>query len=275
MTNRISAKVAQILNSRDLVINRGSNSGVTLGMQFKILNSRGQRIIDPETHEELGSLDLEKAVVKVTKLYENMAICSTFRVTGGGYTNAFYGALSTELLKFAAPRMETLETGAETQKEIDLKKSVVEVGDEAIQIVNSTDNLFSDIDTAKNAIANMHNNEMQYEGDWRPVYVHLDLLSAFEKALKTITSLSLDSKIVEKCTESLAVISDLKRDLRAEIFSFMGNTTTASRFEAMSDTEISNAIRPDKLGGLVTRHTGLAHTYEEELSRVHAILNPI
>ena len=36
----IQGKVAQILNSRELVINLGSEQGVTLGMHFNVLDGR-------------------------------------------------------------------------------------------------------------------------------------------------------------------------------------------------------------------------------------------
>jgi hypothetical protein len=49
----IRAQVAQVLNSTDLAINRGSKDGVEVGMRFAILSDRGADIKDPVTGEVL------------------------------------------------------------------------------------------------------------------------------------------------------------------------------------------------------------------------------
>ena len=268
MTNQIKAKVAQVLNSREMVINKGANAGVTQGMQFSVLNSKGQRVIDPETKVELGSLNLEKARVKVTKVYENMSICSTFRIRGGGFSSGFYGNVATDLFKLGKPVVETFETDAEIIKEIDTTNLAVQIGDDAHQILESNSQIFPSIENAKAAIRGMHENEMQYQGDWRPPYVQLDLLSAFEKALLTFIELETDSEVIERCRKSRELISELKNDLRAEAFGFLANSVSAVRFEEMTDAEVSNALRPEKLGGMVSRHTGMTRIFEEELSSI-------
>ncbi|MFF1571350.1 hypothetical protein ACFVWR_01280 [Leifsonia sp. NPDC058292] len=45
----IHAKVAQLLTSTDLVINRGSEDGVEVGMKFAVMDPLGRDIKDPET----------------------------------------------------------------------------------------------------------------------------------------------------------------------------------------------------------------------------------
>ena len=47
MTDPIRGKVARILNSRDMVINVGSRSGVAVGMRFDVMDAKGEDIRDP------------------------------------------------------------------------------------------------------------------------------------------------------------------------------------------------------------------------------------
>src|SRR4051812_6821678 len=53
----ITGFVARVLNSRELVINRGSEHGVELDMHFEVLAPEGEDITDPETGEPLGSIE--------------------------------------------------------------------------------------------------------------------------------------------------------------------------------------------------------------------------
>lgn len=82
----IRGKVAQILNDREVAINRGLNDDVELGMKFNIL-SHSQEIKDPDTQETLGAIDRVKVAVRVTSVYDKMSVAETFelrRVNVGG-----------------------------------------------------------------------------------------------------------------------------------------------------------------------------------------------
>jgi hypothetical protein len=79
MTDRIEGRVAQILTARELVINRGSAEGVEVGMRFAVLNRRGTDIKDPDTGEPLGSVEIEKVLVKVVRVDEHLSVTRTFR----------------------------------------------------------------------------------------------------------------------------------------------------------------------------------------------------
>ena len=48
MTEPIRGKVARILNSREMVINVGSDSGVAVGMRFEVMDAKGEDILDPD-----------------------------------------------------------------------------------------------------------------------------------------------------------------------------------------------------------------------------------
>jgi hypothetical protein len=78
-SGRIEGQVAQILNTRELVINRGSEHGVKEGMVFAVLSRRGVGITDPETGASLGDVPLVKVAVRATRVFPQMTVARTFR----------------------------------------------------------------------------------------------------------------------------------------------------------------------------------------------------
>jgi hypothetical protein len=143
LTQRIEGKVAQVLNVRELVINKGSEHGVTRGMVFAVLNRQGVRILDPETEEELGSVEIPKVLVKAVRVEPLLAVARTFvehrQVIGGsGFSNMF------------APRKEYVEV--ETlrlsekpyHEELAEEQSYVKIGDPIVQVLR--DEYISDPD---------------------------------------------------------------------------------------------------------------------------------
>jgi hypothetical protein len=133
MTERIEALVAEILNQREVVLNRGLQDGVTIGMRFAILNSKGANIVDPETGEALGSVEVDKAMVKVVRVNQRLSVARTFR-TVGGTQSVLEMAMG---LRAGSPaRPENLKTGDRTYvEELDESESFVKKGDTAVQIV--------------------------------------------------------------------------------------------------------------------------------------------
>ena len=134
MTEKITGKVAQILSVRELVINRGSDDGVQEGMAFAVLNPQGARIVDPDTEEELGSVDLPKVLVKAVRVEPRLTVARTYvthrRVTGGsGVYNIF------------APRevhevVETLRLSERPYLQaLDEEESYVKIGDPVVQVI--------------------------------------------------------------------------------------------------------------------------------------------
>ena len=77
--DRIEGRVAQVLNTRELVINRGSEHGVKEGMVFAVMSSSGVGITDPETGESLGDVPLVKVAVRATRVLPRMTVARTFR----------------------------------------------------------------------------------------------------------------------------------------------------------------------------------------------------
>lgn len=136
MAERIDGQVAQILNARELVINRGEMHGVEVGMRFAVLNSRGTRIIDPETNKEIGPVELPKVLVKVVRVQVNLAVARTFRTTkipgGSLYTASPFESL------MRSPKVipETLKTDERRlQDELDETESYVKIGDPVVQAI--------------------------------------------------------------------------------------------------------------------------------------------
>jgi hypothetical protein len=119
---RIEAKVAEILNLREVVLNRGSADGVQIGMRFAILNRKGADIIDPDTNKSLGSVEVDKAVVKIVRVKEHLSVGRMFD-TGYNLFSALRG-----------PR--TFRTDQNTfEQELDEKESLVRRGDPAVQVM--------------------------------------------------------------------------------------------------------------------------------------------
>ena len=74
---RIKGKIAKILNTRELVINRGSGDGVKIGMEFVVWEP-AMPILDPETQEPLGDLQREKVRVRVFETEPKFALARTY-----------------------------------------------------------------------------------------------------------------------------------------------------------------------------------------------------
>lgn len=72
--NETQYKVIEILNSKELLINYGSNNGAIDGQRIKIIK-KGEDVIDPETEENLGTLDIIKGDLKIYRAYPKFSIC--------------------------------------------------------------------------------------------------------------------------------------------------------------------------------------------------------
>lgn len=70
-------KIVKIIDEYTVVINAGSNSNVQVGDEFQILDKQSSEVIDPDTDEVIGYLDLIKATVKVSEVQEKMCICTS------------------------------------------------------------------------------------------------------------------------------------------------------------------------------------------------------
>jgi hypothetical protein len=138
MADPIRGKVAQIINSQELVINRGSQAGVREGMRFAVLEAGLGAIRDPDTGEDLGSIQRTKVQVEVTQVRELLSVAGTYRskrvnVGGvGGFTAGEVGRL------FTPPRWveqrETLKASDAKWEPLTEEQSIVKIGDPVVQI---------------------------------------------------------------------------------------------------------------------------------------------
>ena len=145
MSNKIRAKVARVLNSREIVITAGNQQGVVPGMLFDVMDPKGEDIRDPDTGEVLGSIERPKVRVRVTQTQDRISVASTYkkeRVNVGG-TGVFlgdYGALSRALMppKYVT-KYETLKTDEKTWENLDEEESYVKSGDPVVQVIEEID----------------------------------------------------------------------------------------------------------------------------------------
>jgi hypothetical protein len=76
----IQTKVAQILSPTQVILAAGAEQGVREGMEF-IIYEWGHQVLDPETGESLGRLELHKARVKVSQVQERLSVANTLART--------------------------------------------------------------------------------------------------------------------------------------------------------------------------------------------------
>jgi hypothetical protein len=137
----ITGRVARILNSRELVINRGAEHGVTVGMRFEVLAPQAEDIRDPDTGELLGSVDRPKVEVRVVQVEPKLAVARTFRARrkniGGISMNPVVSRL------FEPPQYvtqyDTLKTSERTWEDLDEKESFVKTGDPVREVLTDED----------------------------------------------------------------------------------------------------------------------------------------
>lgn len=81
-------RVVKIINSKQLVINAGTNDGVTENQLFRIVSpdENAESVIDPDTGENLGTLNLVKATVVITTVYPKMSIVEAPEKKVSGYS---------------------------------------------------------------------------------------------------------------------------------------------------------------------------------------------
>lgn len=85
--SRIRGSVAKILNTREIIINRGAEDGVEAGMKFAVLDPEEDEVTDPDTGEVLGVIRRPRLRVIVHRVEPRLAFARTSdarRVDVGG-----------------------------------------------------------------------------------------------------------------------------------------------------------------------------------------------
>lgn len=144
MSDLLRGKVAKILNSRELVINLGSDHGVCEGMYFEVLDRKGENITDPDTGEVLGSIDRPKVSVQITGVEPRLAVARTYRsnrINVGGSGSGLSGLAGVDsIAKRLLPpkwvtKYETLKTDEQTWEDVDEGDCFVKTGDPVRQVI--------------------------------------------------------------------------------------------------------------------------------------------
>lgn len=72
MSERYFAKVVKVIDQHTIVIDAGSNKDIKVGKQFLIVGL-GETIVDPDTNESLGELEIVRGKARVIHVQERIA----------------------------------------------------------------------------------------------------------------------------------------------------------------------------------------------------------
>jgi len=146
----LRGKVARILDSRNLVINIGSQQGVKIGMYFDVMDPKGDDIRDPDTNEILGSVERPKVRVRITDVQDKLSVASTYKKTtiniGGKGTAISFGFAEYLMPPKWVTKYETLKTDETTWEDLNEEESRVKSGDPVSQVTTEADET-EDVDT--------------------------------------------------------------------------------------------------------------------------------
>jgi|688.fasta_scaffold268242_1 hypothetical protein len=144
MTNQLRGKIAQVLNSRELALNIGTDHGVRVGMLFDVLDPKGEDIVDPDTGAVLGSLARPKVRIKIISVQSKLSVGSTYKkervnIGGVGLGSGVLGLGSSGLGQLLNPpeyvsQYETLKTTERTWEDLSEVDNYVKRGDAVVEV---------------------------------------------------------------------------------------------------------------------------------------------
>ncbi len=88
-------KIVKIINEYRVVINAGSNDLIHDGQYLEIFVP-GTPIIDPDTGDDLGTLDYIKAKLRVVNVFPRMSVCENRETESTGLLRSFASVLQTQ-----------------------------------------------------------------------------------------------------------------------------------------------------------------------------------
>ena len=149
MTEPIRGKVARVLNGQEIVINAGIVDGVTVGMDFNVMDTNGEDIRDPDTDEVLGSIERPKVKVRVIHAQEKLAVATP--PPSKGTNTDILAEITTSAIPTLGPVARSLivvtprkpyagsQKTAKTTHVPDNKDTDVKIGDPVVQIIEKTE----------------------------------------------------------------------------------------------------------------------------------------
>lgn len=133
----IQGKVAAILNSRDLVINKGANDDVSEGMLFQVTEPN-VLIEDPDSGVALGVLAMDKIRVRVFEVHPQFSLAKTYETYSAREPSTFErtmaNVVSTTGRTVTRVRKIIMEPEGQKTVTIGVEGSTVNIGDPAVQI---------------------------------------------------------------------------------------------------------------------------------------------
>lgn len=126
----IEGKVAEVLNQRELVINRGSEHGVKDGMRFEVIDETLE-FLDPDTKEPLGTITRPKIRVSVSDVQPRFSIARTYETYQVREASPLLDVLPRTLTKVKTISEYNDEFSDVAYERI---RSLVSVGDKVVQM---------------------------------------------------------------------------------------------------------------------------------------------
>lgn len=130
-TERVRGVVAKIVSDREVILNRGTEHGLSDGDYVVVIDPNTQSVLDPETGEELGGLKRIKAVLRVAEATPKLSLAMTFRTrrvrVSGGMGSPSIANLFSEP-KYET-RVETLQVDPQAGLPISEEESAIALKD--------------------------------------------------------------------------------------------------------------------------------------------------
>ena len=136
--NAIEGKVAKILNSRELAINRGADDGVRQGMKFEVIDD-SYKILDPDTKVSLGTFKRVKIRVRAVEVYQRFSIARTYETYQVTEPSPFdidtTATVASILFSKTVTKVRTISSSKTDYRDYEEGRGHVQVGDKVAQIL--------------------------------------------------------------------------------------------------------------------------------------------
>lgn len=111
------AKVAKVIDDFSFIINRGSVHDVEIGNKYLIFYF-GENIVDPDTREDLGALEIVRGRAQVVHVQERIATLESIEkeTIPGRIRKISRGSRSRISPYFGGSREEVIEEGTKTRR---------------------------------------------------------------------------------------------------------------------------------------------------------------
>ncbi|RXA82609.1 hypothetical protein [Latilactobacillus sakei] len=120
--------VVRILSDKQIVISAGKKQNATVGTKYNVYEI-GEKIIDPETKNSLGTLDYIKATVEVVTTYDNFSIAEYITRSTKTITQGIMSAFSESNKTVTEKTIHVLPVDEEAIKPQNIKNKLIQIGD--------------------------------------------------------------------------------------------------------------------------------------------------